>query len=183
MGLVLASENQEWWSRLNEQYTRFVGTEIEEIKQVESGEKAKANQINAFLKALGGLKNYDYARAIDWSNYDEELLKKPGNLIKLITTTNITTTLDRLNDQCAYDAHCENYSDGSGNSNNGNYSDNGRNSRTSDTNNSDCTNETVQSEKAQSSWSTEPSGHADSVYRSQGDTVVCDNVSHNKNTT
>lgn len=183
MGLVLASENQDWWARLNESYTKFVGAELRDIQAVEAEDLTKATKINAFLKCLGSLKNYDYARAIDWSNYDEELLKKPGNLIKLVTLSNITITLDRLQEECAYNAYCENFSDGTGNSNNGNYSDNGRNSKTSNTNDSQQSNDSVQSEKSQSSWSTEPGGHAASPTRSNANTHTCQNVSHNQDTT
>lgn len=104
MGKILATENQDWWSRLNSMHVKFAGAAIT-TKPVSSGTKATAAQMQEFLSSLGVLKNNNYSKLIDWSNYDSENITV-GSLIKLVTFNNIDITLDRLDAQCAYNSNC-----------------------------------------------------------------------------
>ena len=104
MGKILATENQDWWNRLNSMHVKFAGSSIT-TKPVSSGSKATVAQMNEFLNSLGVLKNKNYSKLIDWSNYDAENIVA-GSLIKLITFNNIDVTLDRLEAQCAYNSNC-----------------------------------------------------------------------------
>ena len=106
MGKILASENQEWWSRLNTEYIRFAGKQVAS-KAVSEGDKVTSAQMNDFLDALGELKNKNYSKLIDWSEYDS-LSIQSGDLINIITINNIDTTLDRLSNQCVYDSNTSN---------------------------------------------------------------------------
>lgn len=103
MGKILASENQEWWSRLNTEYIRFAGKQVAS-KAVSEGDKVTSAQMNDFLDALSELKNKNYSKLIDWSEYDS-LSIQSGDLINIIAINNIDTTLDRLSNQCVYDSN------------------------------------------------------------------------------
>ena len=118
MGKILASENKDWWSRLNTEYTRFVGASVTS-KAVSEGNKITSVQMNDFLNALGELKNKNYSKLIDWSNYNS-LSIQPGDLINIIAVDGINTTLERLSNQCVYDSKTS-YSTGDGYTTNNTY--------------------------------------------------------------